>query len=174
MTAIGILIRFRSDISSPMLMSNVGRERAKYLAEKVDEAKPLSEALHTLYNSLNNDRPSPDEAMGLVEEAKATIKALASKPYKSAEVRKFTTKMLNGLDHWFTFLTTPGIEPTDNRAERALREHVVQRKMMGTLRNEKGTLIHETITTVMATWKQQELNPTETLPKTITLKWQNS
>lgn len=147
---------------------------AKYLAEKADEAKPLSEALHTLYNRLNSDRPPPDEAIGLVEEAKATMKALASKPYKSAEVRKFAVKMLNGLDHWFTFLTTPGVEPTNNRAERALREHVVQRKIMGTLRNEKGTFIHETITTVLATWKQQRLNPTETIPKTITLKWQKS
>jgi hypothetical protein len=25
----------------------------------------------------------------------------------------------------------PGVEPTNNRAERALREHVVQRKIMG-------------------------------------------
>jgi hypothetical protein len=150
------------------------KPKAKYMAEKVDEAKPLSEALHTLYNRLSNDRPPPDEAIWLVEEAKATMKALASKPYKSAEVRKFAAKMLNGLDHWFTFLTTPGVEPTNNRAERALREHVVQRKIMGTLRNGKGTFIHETITTVLATWKQQGQNPTETLPKTITLKWQNS
>jgi hypothetical protein len=35
-------------------------------------------------------------------------------------------------------------------------------------------VMHETITTVLATWKQQGQNPTETLPKTITLKWQNS
>jgi hypothetical protein len=45
---------------------------------------------------------------------------------------------------------------------------------MGTLRNEKGTFIHETITTVLATWKQKGLNPTEMLPATISLKWQNS
>jgi hypothetical protein len=112
--------------------------------------------------------------MGLVEEGKATMKSLASKPYKSAEVRKFAVKMLNGLDHWFTFLTTPGVEPTNNRAERALREHVVQRKIMGTLRNQKGTFIHETVTTVLATWKQQGLNLKEMLPKTITLKGQSS
>jgi hypothetical protein len=70
-----------------------------------------------LYNRLNNDRPPPDEAIWLVEEAKATVKALASKPYKSAEVRKFAAKMLNGLDHWFTFLTAQGVEPTNNRVK---------------------------------------------------------
>ncbi|MGQ9552187.1 MAG: IS66 family transposase, partial [Candidatus Bathycorpusculaceae bacterium] len=76
--------------------------------------------------------------------------------------------------HWFIFLTTPGVELTNNRAERALREHVVQRKIIGTLRNRKGTYIHETITTVRATLKQQGLNPSEMLPTTISLRWQNS
>jgi hypothetical protein len=42
---------------------------------------------------------------------------------------------------------------------------VVQRKIMGTLRNGKGAFIHETITTVLATWKQQRQKPTETYQK---------
>jgi len=66
------------------------------------------------------------------------------------------------LDFWyvftFTFVTHPGVEPTNNRAERALREHVAQRKIVGTLRNRKGTSIHERIMTVLATWVQQGLN----------------
>jgi hypothetical protein len=41
----------------------------------------------------------------------------------------------------------------------ALREHVVQRKIMGTMRNSKGTMIYETMMTMIATWKQQGLNP---------------
>jgi hypothetical protein len=85
--------------------------RTKYLAEKVDKAKPLLEALYTLYNRLSNDRPPPDEAIGLLRRQRQTMKALASKPHKSIEVGKFMVKMLNGLDHWFTFLTTQGVEP---------------------------------------------------------------
>jgi len=150
---------------------------ADCLADRVDEAKQLSKALHELYRRINippGDRPPPEELERLAEESKAYMEGLARKPYKTVEVRKFAAKMLNGIDNWFTFLTTPGVEPTNNRAERAIREQVVQRKIMGTLRNEKGTFIHETITTVLATWKQKGLNPTEMLPKTITLKWQNS
>jgi len=150
---------------------------AKYLAERIDEAKLLSQALHELYQRINispEDRPPPDDVENLVEEAKNTLENWAGRPYKNAEVRRFAVKIRNGIDHWFTFLTTPGIEPTNNRAERALREHVVQRKIIGTLRNQKGTFIHETITTVLATWKQQGLNPSEMLPTTISLKWQNS
>jgi len=150
---------------------------AKYRAEKIEEAKTLSEALHELYSRLNSpreDRPPPDEVERLVEEAKSTMNSLAVRPYKTAEVRRFAVKMRNGIDHWFTFLTKPSVEPTNNRAERALREHVIQRKIIGTLRNQKGTFIHETITTVLATWKQQGLNPSKMLPATISLKWQNS
>jgi hypothetical protein len=49
-------------------------------------------------------------------------------------------------------------EPTNNRAERGLREHMVIRKIIGTLRNEKGTRIYATIASVLATWRQNELN----------------
>jgi transposase len=35
----------------------------------------------------------------------------------------------------------PGVEPTNNRAERSLRPQVVLRKILGTLRNEKRTSI---------------------------------
>ena len=40
----------------------------------------------------------------------------------------------------------------------ALRPQVVLRKIMGTLRNEKGTSIHERIMTILTTWEQKGLN----------------
>jgi len=150
---------------------------ARYLAERTDEAKPLSEALHEVYSRFKDppqDTSPPDEVKRLVKAAKRIMTHWATKPYKSDEVRRFAGKIRNGIDHWFTFLTTPGVEPTNNRAERTLREHVVQRKIIGTLRNQKGTFIHETITTVLGTWKQQGLNPSEMLPTDLSLKWQNS
>ena len=73
-------------------------------------------------------------------------------------MRKFAVKITNGLEYFFTRVLNPRIEATNNTAERALREHVVIRKIIGTLRNEKGTGIHETIMTMFATWKQQGLN----------------
>ena len=51
-----------------------------------------------------------------------------------------------------------GVDPINNRAERALRPHVVLRKILGTLRNRKGTAIHELIMTVLATWGLKGLN----------------
>jgi len=147
---------------------------ASGLAEHVDEAMPLSEGLHRLYGGLRCwavDKPPPEEAAGLAGEARKVMMDLAERPYEAWEVRGFAGKLLNGLDHWFTFLTVPGVEPTNNRAERALREHVVQRKIMGTFRNGKGTWIYETLMTVLSTWKQQGRDLPQTLAETLTQEW---
>ncbi len=100
--------------------------------------------------------------------------ALAGRPYETEEAGRFSGKMLNGLDYWFTFLAVPGVEPTNNRAERALREHVVQRKIMGCFRNGKGTWIYETVMTVLASWKQQGRDLSNTLGETLTQEWTKS
>jgi len=71
------------------------------------------------------------------------------------------------MDCWFTFITHPYIEPTNNIVEKALREIVVQRKIIGTLRNEKGVLVYETMMSMIATWKMQKLNPYEMMVKCI-------
>ena len=73
------------------------------------------------------------------------------------EFRKFARKIKNGIEHWFTCLIHLFVEPTNNNAERALRELIVQRKIMGGLRREKGARIMEVITSVIATTKKREL-----------------
>mgnify|MGYP002763659350 FL=1 len=60
-------------------------------------------------------------------------------------------------------MSEPGVDSTNNRAERALREQVVLRKMFRTLRSAEGVQIHETITTMLATWKRRGLDPPEQL-----------
>ena len=73
------------------------------------------------------------------------------------EFRKFAVKVKNGLKHWFTCLIHLFVEPTNNHAERALRELIVQRKIIGGLRREKGARIMEIITSVIATSKMRKL-----------------
>ena len=68
-----------------------------------------------------------------------------------------------GFGFWFKFIINPGVEPTNNRADRALRRHVVLRKILGTLRNDKGTSIHERIMTTLATWGLKGLNSIQML-----------
>ena len=73
------------------------------------------------------------------------------------EFRKFATKVKNGIEYWFTCLINLFVEPTNNTAERALRELVVQRKIIGGLRREKGANIMQTIMSMITTWKQRGL-----------------
>jgi hypothetical protein len=59
-------------------------------------------------------------------------------------------------------------------AKRALREHVVQRRIMGCFRSGKGTGIYETVMTVLASWKQQSRNLSKTLDETLAQEWTKS
>lgn len=150
---------------------------ADWLAEHVDEARAFAEALHRMYDELccwAVDKPPPEAAALLAEESKREMVALALGPYESEEARRFAGKVMNGLDHWFTFLMVPGVEPTNNRAERALRECVVQRKIMGCFRNGKGTWIYETVMTVLSTWKQQGRDLSQALGEALTQEWTKS
>jgi len=139
---------------------------SKDLSEKIEEAVPLHKALKKLYEELNDaleNDPPPEVRMELWHMARATLQQWIMKEYVSEKVRKLIGKINNGFEYWFTFIIHPGVEPTNNRAERALREHVVLRKILGTLRNGKGTSIHERIMTMLATWGQQGLNSLQML-----------
>lgn len=74
------------------------------------------------------------------------------------ELRKFAVTLKNGLEQWFTCVLHPEVEPTNNRAERELREFVVQRKIFPTFRSEKGPRNTEILMSVLATWRLRELN----------------
>jgi transposase len=139
---------------------------SKDLAEKIEEAIPLHQALKKLYEELNDaleNDPPPEVRRELWHMARATLQRWIMKEYVCEKVRKLIGKINNGFEYWFTFIIHPGVEPTNNRAERALREHVVLRKILGTLRNGKGTSIHERIMTMLATWGQQGLNSLQML-----------
>jgi len=133
----------------------------KYLAGKIDDAIHLNNAIHRLYNKMIKiigEDPPPSIRKKLWYQSRATMKRWLNRKYEDPLLKKLVEKIKNGFDHWFTFIINPGVEPTNNRAERALREFVVQRKIIGTLRNEKGTHIYEVIMSVLATWKQQGKN----------------
>ena len=56
---------------------------------------------------------------------------------------------------YFTFVTTPGVEPTNNLAEQAIRFVVIDRHITGGTRGETGRRWSERIWTVMATCARQ-------------------
>ncbi len=93
-----------------------------------------------------------------------TVIQLAKKHKKT---RKFGEKIENGMGHWFTAVLYPEIELTNNVAERALREPVVQRKISGSLRSDDGVHAMEILMTLLATWKLRGKNPRQMLLQTL-------
>src|SRR5436853_4204733 len=59
----------------------------------------------------------------------------------------------------FTFLYCPGLDATNNAAERALRPLVVARKNWGGNRTQKGAHAQAVLTSILQTAKQQGKNP---------------
>lgn len=125
---------------------------ARYLAEQFDSAESLYQGLKRIFKLAKSKKPPTKDK--LILEMRQWIDY--AECYK--ELRKFAVKVGNGIEHWFTFIGNKHVEPTNNRAERALRELIVQRKIIGTLRNNKGTTIMERINSCIATWKQRGLN----------------
>lgn len=58
-------------------------------------------------------------------------------------------------ESYFTFITTPGMDPTNNAAERAIRFVVMDRHVTPGTRGEKGRRWCERIWTMLATCQQR-------------------
>jgi len=132
------------------------------VADKHEEVKPLNKWFKDIYEMVCKAResgkpPHIREKLKIKCEKELRRWLDTTKPYK--ELKTVRTKIENGFENWFTCIIHPEVEPTNNRAERALREQVVIDKITGTLRNEKGTTANEVIMTLLTTWKQQNKNP---------------
>lgn len=138
------------------------KREVENVAEKYDEAKPLFKWFQNIYVMVCKARESGKplyQRRKLKEKCENELRRWldVTKSYK--ELKTVRTKIENGFEHWFTCIIHPEVEPTNNRAERMLREQVVIRKIIGTLRNEKGTTANETMMSLITTWKQQNKNP---------------
>ncbi len=64
-------------------------------------------------------------------------------------------RFVDHFDSFFTFITTPGIEPTNNLAEQAIRFVAIHRRMTQGTRSESGRTWCERIWTAVVTCEQQ-------------------
>ena len=109
------------------------------------------------------EHPGKNNRLLLINEKKKEIRELVRRIRYNDNFKKFATTIENGIDYWFTCLEYLDVEPTNNYAEQSLRELIVQRKIMGGLRSEKGAETLEIVSTMIATWKKQGKPLMETL-----------
>ena len=118
------------------------------------KGKDLSEEIHSLFRELKESLKSKDmdERKSMKDKFDGRMAELVDlyDPYE--ELHKPVEYIRNGLGNWFTCLLYPGMEPTNNLAEQAIREHVVIRKIIGTFRSENGSQNYQYISSLLATW----------------------
>jgi len=131
-----------------------------------DNGKQLSETIHNCFDSLKEflaKNPLLDER----EKQKAVfddeMKDIVEKYGKCKELQKPTKYLQNGLGKWYTCLLFPGMEPTNNLGEQAMREHVIMRKIIGCFRSKNGAKNYQYIASLLASWKLQNKNIFEEL-----------
>ena len=84
---------------------------------------------------------------------------LLSREVAQPEDRKIRNRLQKQRPHLLTCLDHPGVvEPTNNRAERALRPAVIARKISCGNKTERGARTWERLVSVIVTWDQRKLN----------------
>jgi transposase len=75
--------------------------------------------------------------------------------------RRLLAHLKTEREHMFTFLTEPGVQATNWRAEQALRPAIVNRKSWGGNRTHQGARTQQVTMSVIRTARQQNIDPVE-------------
>jgi len=135
-----------------------------------ENGKRLSEDIHSCFKRLreflDSDHTMAErmEQKGLFE---TELDGIIEKYSEFKELKKPLTYLKNGCGCWFTCLLYPGMEPTNNLAEQAIREHVIIRKIIGCFRSVKGAENYQYIASLLATARLQGKNGFEELEKVL-------
>lgn len=136
---------------------------AEFLTTKHGTAKPVFAALTELYHDTKALLKRRIHRVSVHASLTRRMRDLIDICDAHKELRKFGTTLRNGIHAWFTAILHKGMPLTNNLAERQLREIVVQRKIIGTLRTDQGCHTLETIMSLLATWQQTGKNTLQQL-----------
>src|SRR3989344_5068648 len=139
------------------------------LAEKYDDAKPMHQWMKDLFAIVKSVsvKDSMIKRKRLYEKCVQEMKWLIEKFSCYKHLAEVVTTIKSGLEFWFTRIIHPQIEPTNNKGEQSLREMVVMKKIMGTLRNEDGAEVMAKMMTLISTWRLNGMNPFYSLREII-------
>ena len=98
---------------------------------------------------------------------KRDVLNVARRPPRRNEAQNIAERFRQHSEHYFRFLDTPGVEPTNNAMEQRFRFVVIDRKITQGTRGETGRLWSARIWTVLATCTQQRRSAFEFLHHSI-------
>ena len=134
------------------------------------KGKQLSKRIHSMFKYLREFIDS-DPSMDLRKEQKEIwdkeMVDLVNRFKRNKKLKAPLKYIENGLGNWFTCLLYPGMEPTNNLGEQAIRESVIIRKIIGTFRSENGSQYYQYIASLLSTWRLQGKNMFDELDTVI-------
>jgi transposase len=130
----------------------------------LDAIKKLFRVIH------RREKMRPLAFRRALEKAKAVIlkKALAAPTRREAQTMAVRFKTHG--ESYFTFITSPGVQPTNNSAEQAIRHVVIDRRITQGTRSEVGERYNERMWSAIATCNKQGRSFFEYLHASITAK----
>ncbi len=132
----------------------------------VQYGKSLLDAVKALFKIIHQQEIySPEDFNTALEDARDVIIQIAINEAPSqldkdgkeslTEVKNMANRFIKHGEAYFKFITTPGMEPTNNVAEQAIRFIVIDRLITQGTRSDKGQRANERLWTVIATCKLQ-------------------
>jgi transposase len=116
----------------------------------------LREALRSLFGIIHRHDTLPDWAFEVrLHQARDEVLRQALDAPATRASQNLAQRFVKHGKAYFEFVTTPGVEPTNNLAEQAIRFVVIDRRVTQGTRGEKGRRWCERIWTVIATCSQQ-------------------
>jgi len=152
------------DILIQFCVAHLVRE-LKYLASLSDKAtadygQKLLDAMRDMFSIFHKaeELTASDFAKSMEESRKAFLDLALTDVPESRQTQNLANRFRTHGEAYFRFITTPGVEPTNNLAEQAIRFVVIDRYITQGTRSEKGRLWSERIWTVLATCASQGRN----------------
>jgi transposase len=148
------------DIAVQFCLAHLIRE-VKFLLTLTDAAtrnyaQRLLDALRKLFGIIHRrDQMTPSQFQRALERAGDNVLKVGRRAPSRREARNLAERFRNHGAAYFQFITTPGVEPTNNLAEQAIRFVVIDRRITQGTRSAIGRQWNERIWTTIATLTQQ-------------------
>lgn len=120
----------------------------KLLCQKLKET--LKDAIRA-WNEFHQGEKSIEDLRTVKEVTAQKLIEVISFPQENKDIQRLKKRLIKHENELLTFLEHPEIEPTNNRAERALRASVIMRKITFGNRSTIGVRNHQVIMSILQT-----------------------
>ena len=161
------------DVAVQFCLAHLIRD-VKFLTTLPDPAtrkygQRVLEGLRKLFHVIHQRETLAPARFGrALEKARDELIAVGRRAPQRNEAQNLAERFRRHGQAYFQFITTPGIEPTNNLAEQALRFVVIDRLVTQGTRSARGRCWCERLWTALATCAQQERSAFEYLTQSLT------